>query len=71
MVSYWWFIAFALTNILVDVIWFARALSGTLRIDRTNPEKDVYKFEVGDLDALPKKKYVVLKVDKNAKISQD
>ena len=37
---------------------------GTLIIDRNNPEKDVYKFEVGDLDALDQKKHLTLKVEK-------
>lgn len=37
---------------------------GTLIIDKNNPEKDVYKFEVGDLDALDQKKHLTLKVEK-------
>lgn len=44
---------------------------GTLRIDRSNPEKDIYRFEVDDLDVLSRKKRVILKVDSNAYLSQN
>lgn len=43
---------------------------GTLRIDHSNPEKDVYRFDVDDLDKLSKKKRIILKVDNNADLSQ-
>lgn len=42
---------------------------GTLRIDQKG-EKDLYRFEIDDFDSLSKKKYVTLKVDKNADLSQ-
>lgn len=51
---------------------FGRALrkeSGTLRIDHSNPEKDVYRFEIDDLDNLSTKKHIVLKVDNTADLS--
>lgn len=44
--------------------------SGTLRIDRTNPDKDIFRFDVDDLDSLANKKKINLKVDNNAKLSQ-
>lgn len=44
--------------------------SGTLRIDHTNPDKDIYRFDVDDLDSLANKKKINLKVDNNAKLSQ-
>lgn len=43
---------------------------GTLRIDHNNPEKDVYRFEIDDLDRIKSRKRVVLKVDNNADLSQ-
>ena len=43
---------------------------GTLRIDHSNLEKDIYRIEIVDLDRLSKKKHVVLKVDNNADLSQ-
>lgn len=42
---------------------------GTLRIDRTNPLKDVYRLDVEDIDKLSEKKRIVLKVDPNADLS--
>ena len=44
--------------------------AGTLRIDHSNPEKDVYRIEIDDLDGLSKKKHIILKVDNNANLSQ-
>lgn len=43
---------------------------GTLRIDHHNPEKDVYRFEIDDLDKIKSRKRVVLKVDNDADLSQ-
>ena len=43
---------------------------GTLRIDHSNPEKDVYRFDIDDLDSLAKKKRIILLVDNNADLSQ-
>lgn len=43
---------------------------GTLRIDHSNPEKDVYLFEIDSLDTISKKKRIVLKIDHNANLSQ-
>lgn len=43
---------------------------GTLRIDHFNPEKDVYRFDIDDLDKLGKKKRIVLKVDNHADLSR-
>lgn len=43
---------------------------GTIKIDSTNPEKDVYRLEINDLDSLKKKKRIVLRVDHHADLSQ-
>lgn len=48
-----------------------RGVSGTLKIDHSNPEKDIYRIELNNLDVLSKKHRVVLKVDNNAKLTQD
>ena len=42
--------------------------SGELLIDHTDPEKDIYRINVNNLDDLSKKKQVILKVDNNAKL---
>lgn len=58
-------------SIVSNIIFFARyKMAGTLRIDHSNPEKDVYRIEIDDLDGLSKKKRVILKVDNNANLSQ-
>ena len=44
---------------------------GTLRIDHSDPEKDVYRLEIGDLDELNRKSYVELKIDHHANLSQN
>lgn len=67
---------FAVIGILVgliisNIIFSIRyRKAGTLRIDHSNPEKDVYRIEIDDLDGLSKKKHVILKVDNNANLSQ-
>lgn len=48
-----------------------RSAHGTLRIDHSNPEKDVYRIEIDDLDALSRKKRVILEVDNSAILSQE
>ena len=48
-----------------------RGVSGTLKIDCSNPEKDIYRIELDNLDVLSKKHRVVLKVDNNVKLTQD
>ena len=58
-------------SIISNIIFFIRYRTvGTLRIDHSNPEKDVYRIEIDDLDGLSKKKHVILKVDNNANLSQ-
>lgn len=47
-----------------------RKTNGVLRIDRRNPAKDIYRFDVDDLDGLANKRRIVLRVDPNANLSQ-
>ena len=57
-------------SLITSIIFFIKSSSGTLKIDHSNPQKDVYRFEIKDLDKLNKKKYVHLKIDNNADLSQ-
>ena len=58
-------------SIISSIIFSIRyRKAGTLRIDHSNPEKDVYRIEIDDLGRLSKKKHVILKVDNNANLSQ-
>lgn len=43
---------------------------GTLQIDLTDPNKDVYRLNLNTLDDLKNKSSITLKVDPNATISQ-
>lgn len=44
-------------------------IDGTLKIDHSNFEKDVYRIEIGDLDILPHKKHIILKVENDVNLS--
>lgn len=55
---------------LLVCLFGLRMLVGTLKIDHDNPEKDVYRFEVRDIDALAKRKYVLLQVESDSHFSQ-
>ena len=58
-------------SIISNIIFFIRYRKvGTLRIDHSDPVKDIYRIEIDDLDGLIKKKHVILKVDNNADLSQ-
>ena len=59
-------------TILTIIAYSTKTAFGTLRIDRQNPEKDIYRYDIkGDLTNLPKKKRIIWKVDPNADLSQD
>lgn len=72
----WYFVA-CLVGIIFGAIMtrifsFCHTTCGTLKIDRTNPEKDVYRFDVGsNFENLHTKKRVIFKVDPNADFSQE
>lgn len=61
-----------LVGVIVSTVIFiiANHKVGILKIDHHNPEKDIYRFDIDDLDKLSKKKRIVLKVDNNANLSQ-
>lgn len=65
------FLVCAAVNIAVNLIFFYRKPSGTLRIDHSNPEKDIYRIDIDNLDELSNKKEIILKVDNDAHLSQD
>lgn len=58
-------------SIVVNIIWNSNRSSGVLKIDRSNPEKDIYRIELDSLDNLSKKKRISLKVDAKANLSQE
>ena len=49
---------------------FPHKTVGSFRIDHTNPNKDVYRLDLDDIDRIEKKSRIFLKVDHNADLSQ-
>ena len=49
---------------------YPRKTVGILKIDRSDPKKDRYQFEILDLDILDKKTKIFLRVDHDADLSQ-
>lgn len=59
-----------LFGMITTTLYFRmKSTSGTLRIDHSNPAKDVYRFEIDNLDKLNKKRKIVLKIDHHADLS--
>lgn len=50
-------------------LWCWKKPDGQLRIDSTNPDKDIYQLRVDNLDIIPLKDRIILKVIPNAIIS--
>lgn len=59
-----------LFGVIVGVLLMKIRSSGTLRIDSSNPDKDIYRLEIDDLDGLSTKRQIVLDVDHHANLSQ-
>lgn len=59
----------AIATLFCLICFYGRLAGGVLRIDHSNPEKDVYRFEINDLDKLNKKRRIVLKIDHKANLS--
>lgn len=49
---------------------FAKCI-GTLEIDKTHFDKDVYRIANLDLEKVPKKRFVILRINSNANLSQE
>ena len=60
-----------ISSIVTIILRNWKTSSGTLRIDHTNPDKDVYRIEIDDIDSLKGKRYLRLNIDHNANLSQD
>lgn len=52
--------------VVVNTVKECASAKGVLKVDHSNPEKDVYRFEIDHIESLNKKKRVVLKVDHHA-----
>lgn len=59
-------------SIVTNVIMLWRTSYGVLRIDsKSDPDKDLYRIELNDLDSVSKKKRIMLRVDSDADLSQE
>ena len=59
------------SSIMTMIVMYLTSARGTLRIDHSNPEKDVYRIEINNLEDLSRKKRVILDVDNSAILSQE
>ena len=72
MNTYLLFLAGVLVGSIIGcIIQEIHVTYGTLKIDRSNPQTDVYRICLNDLETLHKKKYIRLKIDANADLSQE
>lgn len=46
-----------------ELLLYLKKSSGVLQIDHSDPNKDLYKFCIDDLDILDKKKVVIIKIE--------
>lgn len=60
----------AFGSLVTNFIFYLRSGVGVLRIDHSDPDKDVYRLEIDKIDDISKKKRVLLKVDNHANLSQ-
>lgn len=63
-------VVLAVVTVIVRIVQDKIRTAGILKIDHSNPEKDVYRLEIDDLESLSKKHKIVLKVDNRANLSQ-
>ena len=67
-----YFTAGVIVGAIICIFWQHVTMGhGTLRIDHSNPEKDVYRLEIDNLDQLNKKSRIHVKIDHHADLSQE
>lgn len=67
---FWFFVGILFGVCITVLIYRLTKTCGTLLIDQSNPEKDIYRMEFDSLKKLSKKKRVLLRIDSNADLSQ-
>lgn len=55
--------------VIAVIIYTACKTAGVLKIDHTNPDKDIYRIEIDDLSKLDHKSRIILKIDHDADLS--
>lgn len=64
------FLGAVIGYILTGIFFYIRSAKGTLKIDRSDPQKDVYRLDIENLEELSTKKVALLVIDNNADLSQ-
>lgn len=66
----WITIGLAVGIVVSTIIYRVCSTGGVLKVDHSDPGKDVYRFEVKNIDVISKKKWLILKIDNKADLSQ-
>ena len=56
-------------SMVTSIVFILKSKFGTLRIDHSNPQKDIYRLDISDLYSLSNKKRIILKIDNHADLS--
>lgn len=67
-VVYLWF--GILIGITINLMINIKHSHGVLKIDKSDPDKDSYLFEIDNLDSIEKTNWIRLKVVKNERVSR-
>lgn len=70
MIFLWFGLGVIAGGVTTAIICRIRSRRGVLRIDRTDQNKEIYRFDVGDLETLSKRKRLILRIDNHADLSQ-
>lgn len=58
-------------SILTSIVFrFRFPYYGTLKIDKSNPEKDIYRLEIKELDNIDKRRHIILDINTSIDLSQ-
>ena len=63
-------LCFLAGGIFYRFIWMKITCAGTLLVDRHDPEKDIFRFDIDNFDNLNKKRWVVLRVNGRADLTR-
>lgn len=58
-------------GIIGSAVWSRAHVCGTIEVDCSDPDKDVYRLVVNDLKSLTKKRRIIFKVNRNAHFSRE
>lgn len=59
-------LGFIINYLLMMTLYF----NGKLEIDKRSEEKDIYRLNLGKMEKLDNRQYLILKIDKNADLTQ-